>query len=1210
MLALMSVSQIFAAHASTGNSGGAPFPYVGVGQTNGTCQYFSLFSSCLSVTNARVLNGGLGAIINASESGNNGNTEGTAFSVSWRTTDNPNIWSGCCASGDKIFFDVVLHGHIAFAGGANALIRVAAQRTGVPCQYWATNCFMWEWYANTPPPAVPPYNNDVLSVLCPNTSSCDQPLDVNGPINGIYKRFYLDSSIFSNSGPIEIQITTLANSALDRSYATVDFGTTGYYVGILDVGWIHQTPPVAPTIASGVGTPNGAYTGSIHPTVCWNGVSDIGIITQYNVQIASDSGFSNIVASKTVPEVGAAIDCYTPTATTFTDARYFWRVNDNDYLGQTSPWSSTYNFYVDTTPPTAPVLTSPANNVYTNNNRPTLSWNPSTDPGPTPSGVNSYFIEVSTSASFSSYQSNQIPGTSVQTNALAEGLWYWRVKAIDNVGNNGPWSTVLQFTVDVTPPSIPVLQSPATGTISTSQSQTLSWSAATDNFGVSSYTLQVDTSSAFNSASLITRTITGTSYSLTLSPNTYYWRVQAVDLAGNVGGWSSVFTLSISDFSLTVTPNPLNVNTGTSGSWTVAVGALFGFTGTISFTDNVPSGLVCTSFNPPSVTLTSSVTGAASTLSCSGPTNQYSVTVTAGTTGGPSHSQTATFNSQDFTINPTQSSVTTFMNTLATTAINIGSLASFAGSVTLTWTVSPANGFSCSMGPNPVTAPGSTNLSCSGPAGTYTVTVTGTSGSLSHQTQVTFTVKGFSLTASPSSLTIAEGRTAQITIQATSLTGYTGSITLSTNLYCATVTFSKTTLTLTAGGTDSAIMYLTPSTDCYANTWTANVSGVDSANSISSSTYVNYTTQDFTIGFPYSVVGIADGYTLSQPVTFYSNNGYAGTVNPNPPQPFSCTPPFYLTTCVNWSFDSSPLTLTAGGSVARQLSITPQYVGSGYWTLSASDGYITRSTKIWVSYNDYNVSLSSNPVNLYIGQSSGVYVQINPYLGIPLTNATIVGTNVSNSCITIYPPNPKFFNLGPSQFILVPITPSSSCTPGTYQATITITGVSNHSYDKSITFTIVLSTMPSGGGGGSVAAGTLITLADGSRIPVQNLQAGMKLLSFDMTTHQYVTTTLDKFVAVMTHNQIVIQTGTGKPLIVDQNPAQKLYVMHPGATSWVLLSVTELKVGDSLYDPMTNTWVPVTNIHYQNDGNHMMYDLYPSGPGNYIANGFLDPLKM
>src|SRR5437879_10715218 len=138
MLALMSVSQTFSAHASTGNSGGAPFPYVGVGQTNGTCQYLYLFSSCLSVTNARVLNGGLGAIINASESGNNGNTEGTAFSGSWRTTDNANIWSGCCAAGDKILCEVALHGHIAFAGRVNALIRVVSQRTGTWIQIGAT----------------------------------------------------------------------------------------------------------------------------------------------------------------------------------------------------------------------------------------------------------------------------------------------------------------------------------------------------------------------------------------------------------------------------------------------------------------------------------------------------------------------------------------------------------------------------------------------------------------------------------------------------------------------------------------------------------------------------------------------------------------------------------------------------------------------------------------------------------------------------------------------------------------------------------------------------------------------------------------------------------------------------------------------------------------------------------------------------------------
>jgi hypothetical protein len=398
-------------------------------------------------------------------------------------------------------------------------------------------------------------------------------------------------------------------------------------------------------------------------------------------------------------------------------------------------------------------------------------------------------------------------------------------------------------------------------------------------------------------------------------------------------------------------------------------------------------------------------------------------------------------------------------------------------------------------------------------------------------------------------------------------------------------------------------MYLTPSTTCYANTWSAYISGVDSANSIGSNTYVSYTTQDFVIGFPYSVVGIADGYTLSQAVTFYSNNGYSGTVNPNPPQPFSCTPPFYLTTCANWSFDSSPLTLPSGGSVARQLSITPQYVGSGYWTLSASDGYITRSTKIWVSYNDYNVTLSSNPVQIYIGQSSGVYVQISPYLGIPATNMTIVGTNVP-SCMTVYPPSPKFFNLGPSQFILVPITVSSSCTTGNYQATITITGVSNHAYDKSITFTIEVSPNPCPcGGGGSVPAGTLITMADGSRVPIQNLKAGDQVLGYDPVTHKYGVSVISAIWTVQTDNMLIFRTDGGQTFKSDANQRQTLYVKTAsGSEGWV--SVTSINVGDQVLTQ--GGWETIRGIEYAPAGTHTMYDVLATMP--YFANGYLDPM--
>lgn len=138
--------------------------------------------------------------------------------------------------------------------------------------------------------------------------------------------------------------------------------------------------------------------------------------------------------------------------------------------------------------------------------------------------------------------------------------------------------------------------------------------------------------------------------------------------------------------------------------------------------------------------------------------------------------------------------------------------------------------------------------------------------------------------------------------------------------------------------------------------------------------------------------------------------------------------------------------------------------------------------------------------------------------------------------------------------------------------------------------------------GGSVAAGTLITLADRTQVPVQNLQVGTHLLAYDLTTNQYVDTTITRMVTVVTHNQMVISTGTGKPLIVDQNPAQKLDVKLPDGTI-TLMPVTDLKAGYALFD--VQNWTPITGIHYENSGTHIMYDIYDTTPSNYIANGYL-----
>ncbi len=147
------------------------------------------------------------------------------------------------------------------------------------------------------------------------------------------------------------------------------------------------------------------------------------------------------------------------------------------------------------------------------------------------------------------------------------------------------------------------------------------------------------------------------------------------------------------------------------------------------------------------------------------------------------------------------------------------------------------------------------------------------------------------------------------------------------------------------------------------------------------------------------------------------------------------------------------------------------------------------------------------------------------------------------------------------------------------------------------------------GGGGSVASGTLITLADGSQVPVQNLAIGMQLLSYNMTSQQYTVSTIYKFATVQVNNLMIIQTSNGSSLRVDQNPVQQVWVKLSDETI-TLMSVTDLRVGYDLFEAITQKWVPITGISYVNHGQYIMYDIYSTAPGNYIANGYLDPNKL
>jgi hypothetical protein len=249
--------------------------------------------------------------------------------------------------------------------------------------------------------------------------------------------------------------------------------------------------------------------------------------------------------------------------------------------------------------------------------------------------------------------------------------------------------------------------------------------------GSGNSTLSVSTGST-TPAGTYTLTITGTSGSLTNSTT--------VTLVIN--------SVPTPDFAVSATPSSQTVTAGSGTTYTTTVSALNGFTGTVSLSvSGLPSG-ASGSFNPTSVAGSGNSTLSVSTSSTT-PAGTYTLTIT-GTSGSLTHSTTVTLvvNSAatgDFTIAATPSSqtVTEGGNSSTTYTTTITAVKGFTGTVSLSVSGMPS-GVTTSFNPTSVTGSGHSTLSVSASSqarvGTYTLTITGISGSLTHSTTVTLVV--------------------------------------------------------------------------------------------------------------------------------------------------------------------------------------------------------------------------------------------------------------------------------------------------------------------------------------------------------------------------------------------------------------------------------------------------------------------------------------
>jgi uncharacterized membrane protein len=116
--------------------------------------------------------------------------------------------------------------------------------------------------------------------------------------------------------------------------------------------------------------------------------------------------------------------------------------------------------------------------------------------------------------------------------------------------------------------------------------------------------------------------------------------------------------------------------------------------------------------------------------------------------------------------------------------VTIGSVGGFAGTVNLSLSgLSPSQG-TWTFSPSSIAGAGTATLSIttvsSLAAGTYPLTITGSSGSTTHSVPVSLVVTGdFNVAISPSSLSLARGRSGSYSINVTGIGGFNGNVTLS-----------------------------------------------------------------------------------------------------------------------------------------------------------------------------------------------------------------------------------------------------------------------------------------------------------------------------------------------------------------------------------------------------------------------------------------------
>ena len=217
------------------------------------------------------------------------------------------------------------------------------------------------------------------------------------------------------------------------------------------------------------------------------------------------------------------------------------RSNPNDLI---SPLSTIIdeNGEAVATPPSAPALSYPADGDDITPTTVSFEWESA-------EAAQSYHLQVAKDAEFQEMVTDaaDITSTTYDVEDLShESNYFWRVRAVNEDGLEGSWSTTRQFATVMQPPEIPQLVSPEDGTDNHEGSIVLQWEEADR---ADSYHIQLSDDEDFDELIINEKQLGESGYEAGELDNasTYFWRVKAVNDGGE-SEWSETFSFTTDEF--------------------------------------------------------------------------------------------------------------------------------------------------------------------------------------------------------------------------------------------------------------------------------------------------------------------------------------------------------------------------------------------------------------------------------------------------------------------------------------------------------------------------------------------------------------------------------------------------------------------------------------------------------------------------------------